>query len=425
MKRYDNREKRRREPKPVKNIELSEKNIKLRVILLIAAVALALLSFGYGISSCLSVDSGWAVMEYNGNELNCSSEFIFMYDLGKEELSPTAEYRKLTKLYTEMTEKAYKLFNSYDTFADVNSIAFVNSHVNETVRLDSVLYGALKKFTEQGDRYIYTASIYSEYESMFFGYNGSAEAEQYDPYVSADTAEHFARLAEYVGSPDHITLEFLEGYQVRLNVSEEYLSYADANGISVFVDFMWLKNAFVIDYFADTLISNGYTNGTLSSYNGFTRNLDTRGELVYNYNLFNRVNSNVYLSAEMQYAKPNAIVYLKDYMMDELDMWHYYKKTDGKTVTPYIDKNDGLYKNSVGSMVSYASGVGCVDVLLNILPSYIADELDTEKLNGIAENGIYSVWCIGNTLKYNEKSIKLSGLYDDGTQKFTAEYAGR
>ena len=127
----------------------------------------------------------------------------------------------------------------------------------------------------------------------------------------------------------------------------------------------------------------------------------------------------------MQYSKPNAMVYLKEYMMDELDIWHYYKKSDGTTVTPYIDKNDGLYKSSVSGMVSYSSGVGCADVLLNVIPSYIADEPDTEKLNGLTEKGVYSVWCVGNTLKYNENNLKLTDLYDDGTLKITAEYAGK
>ena len=425
MKRYDNREKRRRTPKPVKNIELSDKNIRLRVILLIVAVALALLSFGYGISSCLSVESGWTVMEYNGSEINCSSEFIFMYDLGKGERSATSEYRNLTKLYTEITEKAYKLFCIDSTFADVNSVAAVNEHKNEPVKLDGALYGALKKFTEQGDRYIYMASVYSEYESLFFGYNGSVQAEQYDPYVSPETAAHFAKLAEYAGSSQHVTLDFLEDNQVRLNVSEEYLSYATASEIDVFVDFMWLRNAFIIDYLADTLIANGYTNGTLSSYDGFTRNLDTRGELVYDYNLFSYIDGTVYLSSKMQYSKPASIVYLRNYMIDELDVWHYYQRTDGVTVTPYIDRNDGFYKNSVGSMVSYAAGIGCADVALSMIPLYIADELDAEKLSQNADRGIYSVWFDGGILKYNEKNIKLHESYDDGTVKITAEYAGK
>ena len=426
MKNSDNGEKRQRRNrkiKPVQNIELSEKNIKMRVILLIAAILLALLAFGYGISSCLTVESGWAVMEYNGSEKNCSSEFVFMYDLGKDAKSATAEHRELTQLYTMMTEKAYKLFNVYETFSEVNNVATVNKHVNETVKLDPILYGALKKFVDQGDRYIYIAPVYSEYESMYFGLNGSVETEQYDPYTDPETAEYFAKLSGYASSSNHITLEFLDGNQVRLNVSEEYLSYARSNDVTVFIDFMWLKNAFIIDYFADTLKSNGYSNGTLTSYDGFTRNLDSRKQLVYDYNLFDSSDRTVFVAAKMQYSRPMTIVYLKNYMMDELDIWHYYGKTDGSFITPYISKTDGLYKNSVGSMVSYASGVGCADVLLSVLPAYVSNELDTEKVNGLTENGIYSVWYTDKTLMYNENGVKLTDLFDDGTVKYTSQYA--
>jgi hypothetical protein len=415
---------RHRKPKPVQNIELSEKNIKLRVILLVASLILAMLAFGYGISSCLSVDKGWSNIEYNGSELNCSNEFIFMYDLGSGDASATADYRNLTKLYTEMTEKAYKLFNSDETFADVNSIAYVNQHVNETVKLDPALYNALKKFTEKGNRYIYMASVYSEYEAMFFGYNGSVESEQYDPYKDPETAEYFEKLAGYAGADEHIKLEFLSENQVCLKVSQEYLSYANDKEIPTFVSFMWLKNAFIIDYLADTLKANGYTNGTLTSYDGFTRNLDTRGE-SYKYNLFDLNGNNVYLAAKMEYNKSLTIVYLKGYMVDELDRWHYYVKADGGIVTPYIDTADGLYKNAVGSMMSYAENAGCADVVLGMIPIYVSDSLDTDALNGLTEKGLYTVWFENGIAKYNEKSIKLSEFFNDGTVKYAGEYAGK
>lgn len=35
-----------------------------------------------------------------------------------------------------------------------------------------------------------------------------------------------------------------------------------------------MKNAFITDYVADVMIDNGYTLGSLTSYDGFTRNLD-------------------------------------------------------------------------------------------------------------------------------------------------------
>ena len=420
-----NKEKHFRTPKPVKNIEVSEGNIKFRIILLIAAVVLALCAFGYGIWSCVSVDDGWASIGYNGSELNVSQEFIFMYELGSGELSATVEYRELTNLYSEMTEKAYKLFNTDETFSDVNSIAYVNSKVNESVELDPALYSALKKFTEQGGRYIYIAAVYGEYEATFFGNNGTVVGEQYDPRVNPDTAKLFAELAKYANSPEHIVLEFLGDNTVRLKVSEEYLAYAKANEITEFVNFMWLKNAFVIDYFAETLISKGYTNGTLTSYDGFTRNLDKRGALTYDYNLFDLNGDTVYVGGKLRYSTPIAIVYYKSYMMDELDVWHYYTRSDGSTVTPYVSVTDGLYKAASENLVAYSSELGCVDVALKTLSAYVSDTLDTELLNESANVGIYSVWCKDGVFWYNEKDAKLTGLFDEGTVKYTAEYAGK
>ena len=59
-----------------------------------------------------------------------------------------------------------------------------------------------------------------------------------------------------------------------MSVSDDYLAFAEKNFISDFIDFSWMKNAFITDYVADVMIDNGYTLGSLTSYDGFTRNLD-------------------------------------------------------------------------------------------------------------------------------------------------------
>lgn len=71
-----------------------------------------------------------------------------------------------------------------------------------------------------------------------------------------------------------MNVELLGGNQVKLSVSDDYLAFAEKNFISDFIDFSWMKNAFITDYVADVMIDNGYTLGSLTSYDGFTRNLD-------------------------------------------------------------------------------------------------------------------------------------------------------
>ena len=119
----------------------------------------------------------------------------------------------------------------------------------------------------------------------------------------------------------------------------------------------------------------------------------------------------------MSYTESLAIVYLKDYMLDEEDIWHYYESTDGRIITPHIDNSDGLYKNAAHNIVSYADELGCADILLRILPIYIAEELDPAAVNSLTDDGIYSIWGDNLTLIYNEEDLKTGDLYQrDGVQ---------
>lgn len=60
---------------------------------------------------------------------------------------------------------------------------------------------------------------------------------------------------------------------MRLEVSEEYQNWMAENGYETYLDFYWMKNAFIVDYLADLMIENGYIRGAISSYDGFNRNL--------------------------------------------------------------------------------------------------------------------------------------------------------
>ncbi len=416
MERYSSGDKRPTGLKPVKKIELSDKNTKLRIVLVVAALVIALVAFGFAIYWLLDTEPGWRTVEVTGTNLNCSDDFIFNYDLGRGEASADVEHREISALYTGLTQLAYKLFNEDDEFSDVYSVAYINNHANENVKIDPALYKALLKFVTDGDRYIYSAPIYSAYAGMFFGYNGSVHTESYDPYLDSETAEYFTEIIGYTSDKNHVTLEFLDDHYIRLNVSEEYLSYAEENDITDFISFMWLKNAFIIDYLADALAERGYTNGTLSSYDGFTRNLDQRGG-EYKLNIYDRHENTVYQAASMSYTGPASIVYLKDYKLDDKDVWHYYESTSGSIITPHIDDSDGLYKNAAHNVVSYSKGLGCADVLLKLLPIYIAEELDLTAINSLRENGIYSIWGDNLTLVYNEENLAIEDLYGlDGVQ---------
>ena len=81
----------------------------------------------------------------------------------------------------------------------------------------------------------------------------------------------------YVNNPDAIDIELLGENKLRLNVSDEYADFASQNDIGEYLDFFWLKNAFIVDYIAEHLAENRYIHGTITTYDGYTRHLGEPG----------------------------------------------------------------------------------------------------------------------------------------------------
>lgn len=411
----------RKEPKPVQHIELSENNKKLRMILICVLLAVAAVAIGIGVNSALNVEPGWVAVEADASEVNCGVDFIFQYDLTDAGGSATMVNKQLTALYTEAARKAYLLFYPDAASELVQGIAYVNAHPNEAVTVDPALYKAFTLVEQYGSRALFLAPVYAEYDGIFFS-EADVFAAELDPARNADAAAYAARVTAFTGDPEMIRLELLGNNTVRLHVSEEYLAFARENEIGTLIDFHWMKNAFILDYFADLLTEQGYTSGYLVSYDGFTRNLDTRG-VSYGFNILDRQGSTIFPAAAMRYPGPAAIVYLRNYPLTEQDRWHYYSYESGETVTSYIDGADGLSKSAVNNLVSYSHTQGCAEVLLQLEGLYIAEELDTAALNALAGEGVYSIWCDASVIWYNDSALVLDNLYQDETVQYTMALA--
>lgn len=408
--------------KPVRKIELSEEHVTLRMVLVFLLLAIAAAALVAGLTSLLNKDPGWKEVEVDSSALNCSADFVFNYDFGYAGISATAEYKQVLAIYTEATEKAYWLFNRDQGDSRYPGIYEVNTHVNQVVEVDPVLYSAFALLAAADSRSLYLAPVYAQYDNLF-ACEDDVQAAYYSPDKNPETASYFRQVAAFVNDPAMIDLELLGDNRVRLNVSEEYLAFAEEEEITAFLDFHWMTNAFIVDYLAEQLQEKGYTNGYLTSYDGFTRNLDTR-ESAYSFNIFDRSGSTVYMAGRMEYAGAISIVSLRDYGMTEPDRWHYYNWSDGSITSPYVDSADGRSKSATEDLISYSGELGCAEILLRLTPIYIADELDTAALNRLTAGGIYSLWCEEQTIRYNDPAVWILDLYEKEDVRYTKAFAG-
>lgn len=402
---------------PVTRIELPEGNIKLRMILIVVLLSIAVVAVIYGFSTILNTEPGWQEVEASASQLNCSQDFVLMYEFGKEGRNATEEYRAVSRMYTQLTESGYQIFSADAEIADLGNLYYLNRHPNEVVTVAHELYLALEQVEKYESRYLYLGPVYDAYDSVLLAEN-SAEAALYDPARNPELTDYVQQTTAYCNDPEMIRVELLENDQVKLVVAEAYESYAEENGIETFLDFGWMSNAFIADYMAKTLADSQYTNGYLVSYDGFTRNLDDRGG-SYSFNLFDRVESDIFMPARLEYQAPMNIVYLRNYPLSEQDRWHYFAYDDGGITSVMVDPADGMARSATDNLVAYSAEAGCAEMLLQLAPVFIAEALEEQKLHSL--KNMEFVWGEGKVLCFTEEEAALELLPESGGGEYTLE----
>lgn len=408
-----------KEKKPIENVQLSTRHIALRWIAVAVCLIVAVTTIGFALNSLLTVNSGWQEIEHQSTEITCAGDFVVSFDFGEGGSGATTAYKRISMLYSDAAENAYWLFTKDQTHETMVNIRAINDQPNTVLAVDPVLYNAFALVKQYGDRSIYLAPLYAEHDSML-ACETDAHAQMRDPAYDAEAADYAACAAAYAKNPDHVDVELLDDSRIRLNVSEEYLAWAEENAVDTLVDFHWMKNAFIADHIADVLTSNGFTNGTISSEDGFVRNLGAQGTFLFN--VYDRPEDVAYLAAAMQYQGKKSIVSLRAFPVSSEDaVERYYVYEDGSAVAPQMSVEDGLRKNAVPSMIGYAQDAGCAETLLRMLPVYVQNELGTDALEQLAQNGVHAVWCEENTVMHTEASLVLTNLYVDEKTAYQAK----
>lgn len=400
----------RRQPKPVQKVQLSEKNVGRRIVLVVLFLAIGSGFLVYGFMNFLRGDSGWREISVKaGSELNCSEDFTLKYNVGAGGVSAGGEAKALSLIYTDAAVKGYRLFNIDESFDDVTNLYDINQHPNEVMTVDPVLYDALKKVSDANCREIYLGPLYASLENLCMS-NDDAVAAQFDPEKDDDAAEEAAAVAAFAQNPDDISMEFPGENQVCLHVSDAYQAYAAEMGYTAYLDFFWMKNAFLIDYLADTIRGEGYQLGIISSKDGFVRCLGETGEKEYQYPLYHLSGNEIQSHGTMTYEGPKSIVFFHAYQAGSPDTYRYYQYQDKTMRTPYLSASDGKDHTAASELLVYSGEYGCADTLLAALSDYQAESLSGESLKTLASQKIYSVWFENNEIQTTDEKFSVTAV---------------
>lgn len=402
----------------MERIELSQTHIGLRLGFAILFLVIAVSAFAYGISTLFTADPGWQEIKASSSAaINCGGDFTLLYELGASGTSATAEKKALVSVYTEAVVTAYRLFSADEGFTDLVNVYELNRRPNEVLTVEAPLYEAFGLLERYGDRSVYLGPVYELYNGLF-SCQEDWQTEDFDPYVNPAVADYFAEAAAYARDPSSVRVELLGDGQVCLRVSEEYLAFARDNETSRFIDFAWLANAFIADYLAETLAGQGYTHGSISSYDGFIRNLDGR-ELDYAVNLYDFADGVIWPAGVMRYRGPRSMVYLRDYPLSGEDSGRMCLLSSGEVRSGYLSPGDGKCHSAAHDLIGYSDRLGCAGIALQIAPVYVADALDVAALEALADSGIQSLRVENRVIYGTDPALTLTGLYEGYTVSLT------
>jgi len=399
--------------RPVEKLELSGEKPALRAVaaalfLLIGAAALA-----YAFSQLFTQEPGWQTIQAGtADGPTCGEDFTFLYELGASGRPAREEGRALTGLYTRTCRRAFQLFHTDEGFEGVVNLYDINHRPNEVLEVDPALYRAFEAVQRAGDRTLYLGPIVTRYDDLFYCEDDSQLAD-FDPRLSREVAEEYAAIAAFANDPEQIDVELLGDHQICLRVSEGYLAYARQEGIDRFLDFGWMKNAFIADYLAEAMAGNGYTFGTISSVDGFARCLDSR-EGSYGLNLLAWLKDRPIQAGTLEYRGPMNMASLRAFPAAEGDESRYYRLSSGEIRTLYLDPQDGLCRLAADSAVCYSPEHGCAELAMGMAPAFVADMICGDALKELAGEGIEHIYCRDGAIYASDPDVAVTGLYENG-----------
>lgn len=402
---------------PVKTIEVSDSNRKWKIVAIVLLLALGVTLIATAIAGFLTTEPGWETIQAGDVQDSCAGDFVFLYLLGDGEKAPNLEQREIAARYTQLTKDAYQIFHEEQLFEGVHNVAYLNAHPNEEVEIPKVLYDAFATLEQHQNRQLYLAPLYQEYIGLFLS-DEDWNAELYDPTKNAEQQQYFDEVLSFTGDENAVALELLGNNRVKLRISDAYVAYAATHEITQFINFYWMKNAFIADYLAQGMISAGYTKGTISSFDGFSRNLDTT-EQSYQFNLFDRVGEISFRAGTLGYSGVKSFVSLRNYPMSELAVQLYYQWADGSFTSCHIDPADGKSKSAINDLTGYSRTLSCAEVLLRLCPVYMTENLDTEALAALPGQGVETVYCKDSVIYTSDAKVTVTELYEKDSVKYT------
>lgn len=288
----------------MKNLEVSDKHIGLKVVLFIVFLVIAVSAFSYGVTLIGKKESGYQSISVSsssqGSEVaTFAKEISFSHYFEGTSNFIKKEVRTLQKGYTSILYDVCRQLDAENTYEGAVSLGALNSNLGVAVSVSPELYAVLKdaysRTLEKKNFNMFAGALYAEWKSILI----LDDASEFDPLNNEYMTYRIGEIAKEVSDLSNFTLEFLDDSTctVLFDVSEHYLAFSSEFELSsVILDLNLMANAYKLSLLAQELEALGYKNGYLVSNDGLVVTLSETFEqsfVLYGIENENPLSSNI------------------------------------------------------------------------------------------------------------------------------------
>ncbi len=334
------------------NTDITDRSLRLRIIAFVAALLVAVGAITYGVVGIGSKEEGYYEVSESADEeaVLYGSGIALNYYFTGSSSEIKAEMKQVEEVYSSALKRAYKLLDPVNTYAGFNNIAVLNDNPGKEIEVSEELADILKdawEKTMEGRGYnMFAGALYDHWNSILI----LEDASVFDPLVNEEEAKRIALLSEETGDISNFTLTFSDGNQVRLDVSEEYVSFCEAQEeTDNYLNLNLLHDAYMLNIVTAQLEKSGFTKGYLTTDSGLTVALSGMEESEYCfYGLYNGSVAQVYA---LTAAPGSACSTFRQFAFREDEDSYYTLDKDGKTYyrSPYVMTGEAGFGNVVMS----------------------------------------------------------------------------
>lgn len=319
------------------------------------------------------------------------STYNLYYLLEDTEVEKASDMQnRVIAAYSEAIDTILPLLDTQEEYEGINNLYYINTHTNEDITIDPMLYTILKEVYDKDPRYLYLGNLYELYNNLRYA-TDSIYKNTMDPLNSSEVKDLISEFVEFKG----IELIFKSNNTVRLSISDDYVVVQETENPR-YIDLGPLTDAYILDYVKELMVKNYLFNGYIYSSDGYLIDFGNKKRIEYSFPLLVNKEGSYVQKGSIPMEQDKAYVIQYGFADDTIKQYKITKGDETRIRTSYVNPNDGDTTVKDNTYITY----GDLRLVDNVFKMYDYLYNDTKSDYYIRVDNKYKIYS-------NDESFKL------------------